>query len=35
MKNENIHGARLALIIIALMASLLLAALDSTVVGTR
>lgn len=34
MNKNNLHGARLALIIIALMASLLLAALDSTIVST-
>ncbi|SHI20640.1 drug resistance transporter, EmrB/QacA subfamily [Sporobacter termitidis DSM 10068] len=34
MKTENIHGTRLVLIIVSLMASLLLAALDSTIVGT-
>ncbi len=34
MKKDDIRGARLALIIVALMASLLLAALDSTIVST-
>ena len=34
MKKEQIHGARLVLILASLMASLLLAALDSTIVST-
>jgi EmrB/QacA subfamily drug resistance transporter len=34
LKKENIHGTRLVLIIVSLMASLFLAALDSTIVST-
>ena len=34
MNNENVKGARLGLIIVALMASLLLSALDTTIVST-